>query len=329
MKTKEETKIEIKMQNKMELNALKEMLFNRKLFKPFVFELAPMLRDQQLLSAWIPDQIDFSKDKIHAIQHNISTIPHLWRILQFFTQADLNVQKSQANLLFDLFDGAPELLGMVTTFSAIESVHAEAYAKFIDIVGADENFYSSFEEVDVFRDITNYGNIDEIIDIRSLFRYFLHRYLAQEGVFLFTFFVLLLSFYRVKDIFHGLEEVVRYSMRDELLHVAGMRHVILTLDKLYGGILDIWNSVSDSEFNTIMKLQDRVIEYIFQDLKEINGIDIKTLKSYAHYNYESSCTFHKTPTKMEHPLPWVRDYFTENDLDLFSHKTSIYLNVKC
>lgn len=311
---------------------IKEMLFSRKLFKPFVFDLAVQFRDKQLLSAWVPNQIDFERDKMQAVQHNLSTMPHLWRILQFFTQADLNVQNSQATLLFDLFEGAPELLGMISAFNAIESVHAEAYAKFIDIVGADEEFYSSFESVQVFQEITEASKTGDIIDIKSLFKCFLYRYLSQEGVFLFTFFVLLLSFYKKMDLFNGLEEVVRYSMRDELLHVAGMRHIILTLDNLYGGMIDIWNGVAEEEFHTIMKLQNKVISYIFKDLKSINGITQEDLKDYAHFNFEGACTFNgRTPedNHQHHPIPWVRDYFQDNDLDLFAHKTSIYLNIKC
>lgn len=310
------------------LTSLKQILFSRNLFKPFVFELAPKLRDEQLLSAWTPDQIEFSRDKMQAVQHNIQTMPHLWRILQFFTQADLNVQNGQATLLFDLFEGAPELLGMVATFSAIESVHAEAYAKFIDIVGADEAFYSSFESVPVFRELTEISKTEDIHDIRSLFKAFLYRYLAQEGVFLFTFFVLLLSFYKELNLFAGLEEVVRYSMRDELLHVQGIRHVILTLDKLHGGIVGIWNGIAQDEELQILSLQDKVIEYIFGDLKEINCITKQTLRDYAEYNFNSSCKF-SPPKQSKHPMPWVRDYFQENHLDLFAHKTSIYLNVKC
>lgn len=322
--------IELQNNDDLGISSLKEMLFNRKLFKPFVFEYANELRDAQLMSAWIPSQIDFTKDKMQSVQHNITTMPHLWRILQFFTQADLNVQKGQATLLFDLFEGAPELLGMIAAFSAIESVHAEAYAKFIDIVGADQDFYSSFEDVPVFKAITESSKVCDVIDIRSLFRCFLHRYLAQEGVFLFTFFVLLLSFYKSKDLFAGLEEVVRYSMRDELLHVAGMRHVVLTLDRLYGGMIDIWNGVARDEFQLIMKLQKNVIKYIFGDLPEINEITPKILAEYAEFNYESCCMFSDSPPKSDkHPMPWVRDYFIANDLDLFSHKTSLYINVKC
>lgn len=172
----------------------------------------------------------------------------------------------------------PELRMMLNTFAAMEAIHIDAYSLLIETVGMPESSYKAFHEYEEMQAKHEYffnttGNILTDIVKYSVF---------GEGLQLFASFAMLLNFPRFGKM-KGMGQIVKFSIRDESLHVEAMTQVFKQIVKENK---EAWNDELKGEIYTIAKemvdLEDKFIDLAFSNF-EIKGLDKDEIKCYIRY----------------------------------------------
>jgi len=315
----------------MFLTEFQKKFVERETFKPKKFVFCDAFRDKQLAQGWVPSRICYVEDRKTSMHLDTNSLSVLRRILMFFTQADLNVQKGQGDFFATSFKGCPEMLGMIGMFNAIESIHADAYSDFVDVLEFESSFYTEFKEVEIFKQITTRtekisNDLNQISNMSEWLDILLINFVVSEGVYLFTFFILLLSFYRTFKSFHGLEEIVRYSIKDEILHVNAYRTLVYNLNKIDSNILNLWVNCCKIYKPTALEIQKEIIDFIFREEYSVNEIQKDLLLDYAEFNYDAATSIDQQIAR-PNPIPWIGDYLNQLSVDFFSIKSTAYKNV--
>lgn len=256
------------------------LLDKRLVYSPFEYPQAHEFWLKQQMSHWLPQEIPLGSD-VQDWKEKLTEEEKLviGRTLKGFTQTEILVEDYWATKVTRWFK-KPEIQMMANAFSAMESIHAVAYAYLQETLGIndfDAFLYEPSAKAKIDRLLSTKGKSrEEIAKSLAVFSAF------TEGVNLFSSFAILLSFSR-KNVLKGVGQIVSYSLRDEALHATGGCWLFRTLVSEYPEILtkDVIDEIYDSAKLTV-KLEDDFIDQSF-NTASIESIDQKDLKTYIRF----------------------------------------------
>lgn len=291
------------------------MIKPRSFYKPFDYPWAYDLWKKHEAMHWLPSEVEFRGD---ISDWNSKLTPEekslLTQLFRFFTQADIDVASGYAGIYLPKFSGNPELTMMMLSFGAREAVHIDAYSTLIETVGMPESTYKAFQEFSEMKEKHDFlddfkGDTQEDL-LRSLAVYSGF----TEGMQLFSSFAILMNFERFNKM-KGMCNIVRWSLKDEGVHVEGMtrlfRELLKEAEKTPGGSLGVSNieeDVSKIAFKMV-ELEDKFIDLCFKE-GGIEGLTASEVKSYIRFI--ANKRWHQLGFKgylyelnKENPLKWL------------------------
>ena len=185
-------------------------------FKPFKYPWAMITTEQHEKIHWgsweakLQDDVNQWKGgKLTAEEKDFIT-----QILRIFTQSDVAVGGNYCDLFISSFRNN-EIRNMLLSFANREGTHQRAYALLNDTLGLPEKEYSAFLEFQAMRDKIEFmTNAPEGLGKATHLAFELARSVCNEGMSLFSAFVMLLNFQRFGKM-KGMCEIVEWSIRDE------------------------------------------------------------------------------------------------------------------
>jgi ribonucleoside-diphosphate reductase beta chain len=256
-------------------------------FKPFAYPWAFEAYSAQNKAHWLPEEVplhDDVKDWNHRLTASEKNL--LTQLFRFFTTGDIDVGQAYMDKYMQAFRNE-EVRMMLSSFAAMEAVHAHAYSLLLDTIGMPETEYQAFKQYEAMAakhdyvsnfDIENEADVAKALAVFSAF---------TEGLQLFSTFAILMNFGR-GDLpggarMKGMNQIVTWSIRDESMHVESM----LKLFRTYiGERPHLWNDTLKGELYTIcetmVKLEDDFIDLAFE-AGEIRGLTPAEVKQYIRY----------------------------------------------
>lgn len=284
-------------------------LLNAKSFyKPFEYPWAYEMFKKQHQMHWLPEEVSMSddirdwKEKLTESERNLCT-----QVFRFFTQADIEVNDCYMTRYANIFKPI-EIKMMLSAFSAMETIHIDAYSHLIDTLGMPEGIYEEFLQYKAMKDKYDYlhsfdhTTMEGIAATLAVFGAF------TEGMQLFASFAILLNFQRFGKM-KSMGQIITWSVRDETLHTNA-------IIKLFRTFIHenphLWNkSMQDSLYevcrNTV-KFEDAFIDLAFEVSKAIQGLSTEELKRYIRYIANRRLTqlgLKEMYDVKTNPLPWM------------------------
>jgi ribonucleoside-diphosphate reductase beta chain len=293
------------------------ILEGREFFKPFKYPWAYDYYKKHEAMHWLPEEVTF-RDDIRDWNTKLSSEEKalLTNLFRFFTQGDIDVASGYRKIFMPALGNHPEVAMMLSSFANREAVHVDAYATLIETLGMPEETYREFMNFKEMQDKHDYISglsIESPVD----FLLGLAIYSAfTEGMQLFSSFAILMNFERhgkLKD----MANIVRWSIRDESMHVEGMIKLFQTLrDELQLNPSELWQLKEDIRNIAIQMtlLEDRFIDLCFSQ-GGIEGLTADEVKAYIRFTVnkrweqlgEMSFDFRPFPSGEydENPLGWL------------------------
>lgn len=268
-----------------------QILTPRNYYKPFEYPFAYDIYKQHEAMHWLPGEVEFREDindwngKLSDAEKNLLT-----QLFRFFTQADVDVAAGYNKLFLPYFSHKPELAMMMDSFANREAVHIDAYSLLIETVGMPENTYQAFQgfqEMKAKHEFVEGCNTDspeEVLKSLAVYSAF------TEGMQLFSSFAILMNFERMNKM-KGMSNIVRWSIRDESMHVEGMTRLFREFYKEY---VDQSKPEYKEHFvnnfpleimdiaDRMVELEDNFIDLCFEQ-GGIEGLTADELKLYIRY----------------------------------------------
>lgn len=181
-----------------------------------------------------------------------------------------------------------------------------SYAFLNDTLGFPESEYSAFLEYEEMSE-----KLEFMQDFDTSTKAGLARALAQtvcnEGMSLFSAFVMLLNFQRVGKM-KGMCEIVEWSIRDETMHVDGMTELFRIYLKENPEVVNDEFKLSIYQmYRDAVDLEDKVIDLAF-DMGSVEGLSAVEVKDYIRYIADRRLTnlgLKPNWDIVENPLPWL------------------------
>lgn len=263
-------------------NSKSKMFEENVVYKPFHYEWAVDIDKRHEGAHWIEDEIPLGDDVTQWKSGKISPNEKefVTNILKLFTTMDVIVGRNYYRQLIPNFLNN-EITNMLGGFATREKVHQKAYALLNDTLGLPESDYSAFMEYKEMSEKADYAMASSQDTIRGL-ALTLAKSVFNEGVSLFSSFVMLLNFQRFGKMM-GLCKIVEWSIRDETMHVEGNSKLFRTIceenkkivtDKFKKDIYDI--------ARIIVNLEDAFIDMVYNN-HTIQGLDKEDVKTYIRY----------------------------------------------
>jgi ribonucleoside-diphosphate reductase beta chain len=180
-------------------------------------EIAREHEEAHWTEAEVKLQTDVEQWKTGTITHMEKE--YIKKILRLFTQSDVNVGHDYYDILIPKIKNN-EVRNMLGSFAGREGVHQRAYAQLVDTLGLGEEFHSDFLDSDVGMAVHTYM-IENVPKNQSEFGVYIAKQIMMEGVLLFAQFAGLMQF-DLKGKLPGMSDTVRWSVRDESLHIKGL-----------------------------------------------------------------------------------------------------------
>jgi ribonucleoside-diphosphate reductase beta chain len=201
-------------------------------FKPFAYPWAFEAYSAQNKAHWLPEEVplhDDVKDWNHRLTASEKNL--LTQLFRFFTTGDIDVGQAYMDKYMQAFRNE-EVRMMLSSFAAMEAVHAHAYSLLLDTIGMPETEYQAFKQYEAMAakhdyvsnfDIENEADVAKALAVFSAF---------TEGLQLFSTFAILMNFGR-GDLpggarMKGMNQIVTWSIRDESMHVESMLKLFRT-----------------------------------------------------------------------------------------------------
>jgi ribonucleotide reductase beta subunit family protein with ferritin-like domain len=240
---------------------------------------------------------------------------HITNILRIFTQSDVAVGGNYCELFIPRFSNN-EIRNMLLSFANREGTHQRSYALLNDTLGLDESEYSVFLEYSEMSDkiefMTQPPKTMKKKDQHLAFE--LARTVCNEGMSLFSAFVMLLNYQRFGKM-KGMCEIVEWSIRDETMHVEAMTKLFHTyLEENPHLITDTLKSYIYSNFTQAVQLENSLIDLIYEDT-QIDGLSKKDIKIYIKYLADRRLLqlgMKPIFKQKQNPLPWL-DWIVSGD----------------
>lgn len=256
-------------------------------YKPFRYDWAFEYYRLQKQMDWLPAEVPLDSDikdwkfKLNPIKRGLLT--HLFR---FFTTGDVDVGQAYMDKYIPIFKNE-EIRMMLSTFCAMESVHADAYSLLLDSVGMPEVEYQAFKqysEMAAKHDYISSFDVNNEVDVLKALAVFSA---FTEGLQLFSTFAILMNFARGDlpggAVMKGMNQIVTWSIRDESIHVEGMtklfrvyveEHPYLWTEELKAELYEICR--------TMVTLEDNFIDLAFE-LGGVDGLTPEEVKQYIRH----------------------------------------------
>lgn len=296
-------------------------------YKPFHYEWAyERWKDQQKMH-WVGWEVPLGDDVVDW-NNNISASEKnlLTHIFRFFTQADVEVNDCYMTKYSTIFKPT-EIRMMLSAFSAMETIHVDAYSLLLDTVGMPETEYSAFLKYAQMKDKAEYlhgFNVDTKRDIAKTLAAF---GAFTEGVQLFSSFAILLNFPRHKKM-RGMGQIVSLSVRDEDLHASSIIKLFRTFVEENP---EIWDDELKAEIYAIaektVELEDAFIDLAFEagNIENLTPAEVKQYIRYIADRRLIELGMKNIFKVKKNPLPWI-DYLVSGveHTNFFENKATAY-----
>jgi ribonucleotide reductase beta subunit family protein with ferritin-like domain len=288
-----------------------------KTYKPFKYPWAMEYAEAHEKIHWGSWEAKLQEDLNQWKSNEItaSEKQHITNILRIFTQSDVAVGGNYCELFIPHLRNN-EVRNMLLSFANREGTHQRSYALLNDTLGLDESEYSVFldykEMADKIDFMTQPPKSMKKKDQHLGFE--LARTVCNEGMSLFSAFVMLLNYQRFGKM-KGMCEIVEWSIRDETMHVEAMTKVFHTyLEENPHLVTDTLKSYIYTNFTQAVKLENSLIDLIYEDT-EIQGLSKESVKVYIKYLADRRLLqlgMKPIFKQKENPLPWL-DWIVSGD----------------
>lgn len=267
------------------------LLKKRTYYRPFEFPWMYEMYKKHRSMDWVPEDVELGDDifdwnhKLTSEERNLLT-----QLFRFFTQADVDVSKGYYHVYIPALGNSPEACMMMGNFADRESLHMDAYSLLIDTIGMPETTYKAFLDYEVmeakhdFLEEFSADNSYELLKSLAVYSAF------TEGMQLFSSFAILMNFERFGKM-KGMCNIVRWSIRDESMHVEGMTKLFRELhgevplessDVYPYGVTDKLTEEIFIVAHKMVSLEDHFIDLCFE-MGEPEGLSKEDLKGYIRY----------------------------------------------
>lgn len=249
-------------------------------FLPIEYPLADDYWTFQQMSHWLHLDIPMGRD-IKDWKESLTEVERsvIGRTLKGFVQFEVVIEDYWSTKVTRWFK-KPEIQAMASSFAAMESIHAKAYAHLqqsLNLTDFDAFLYEPTAKAKIDRLIATPGKSKEDI-ARSLaiFSAF------TEGVNLFSSFAILMSFSR-RNLLNGVGQIVAYSIKDETLHAKAGCWLFKTLVEEFPELLtpELKAEIYDAARATV-EMEDNFIDQSFAD-GTIPSIAADDVKAYIRF----------------------------------------------
>jgi ribonucleoside-diphosphate reductase beta chain len=255
---------------------------------------------------WLPEEVPLGEDVRDWVQALTPAEQSLLtQIFRFFTQADIDVQGCYMKKYSTVFQPI-EVQMMLTSFSAMETIHIAAYSHLLDTIGMPESEYGAFMDYAAMKEKHDYmgrfsmNSNEDILTTLAMFGGF------AEGVQLFASFAMLMNFPRFNKM-KGMGQIVSWSVRDESLHCEGIIRLFHEFARETGALTPLVRDRILGHAETVVRMEDAFIDLAF-DLGPVEGMTAKDVKRYVRYITDWRLQqLGLAPIYMieSHPLPWL------------------------
>lgn len=182
-----------------------------KTYKPFKYPQFMDYANRHELCHWVEEEVDLGDDVSQWNSGAVSEVEKKFvlQIMRLFTQTDTQVGQNYCDLFIPVFKNN-EVRCMLLAFAAREGIHQRAYALFTDTIGLPEHIYSEFLEYDEMAAKISMMQ-DNKIDTQQNIAKALAQTVCNEGMSLFSSFVMLLNFQRFGKM-KGLCSITEWSL---------------------------------------------------------------------------------------------------------------------
>ncbi len=283
-------------------------------YKPFQYPTFVTRAIEHDKIFWAEHEADLAEDMRQWKSDMISEQEkyHITSILRLFTQSDVVVGGSYVDVFLPRIKNN-EARMMMLSFAQRESIHQRAYALLNDTLGLDEREYAAFLEykelaakIEFMQDF----NPDTVSGLGLA----LARTVCNEGVSLFSAFVMLLNYQRVGKM-RGMCEIVEWSIRDETQHVEGMAEMFRQYCQEHPRIVnDAFKREIYDMYRRAVELEDKVIDLAYAK-GPIDGLAANDVKLYIRYLADRRLNQLGLKANFEvekNPLPWL-DWVVSGD----------------
>jgi len=257
-----------------------------KVYKPFSYPWAMQAAEEHEKIHWgsweAKLQEDVNQWKTGALSPDEKD--HITQILRIFTQSDVAVGGNYCEVFIPAFKNN-EIRNMLLSFANREGTHQRAYALLNDTLGLAESEYSSFLEFKEMREKIEFMVTppESLEDVDKQMAYNLARSVCNEGMSLFSAFVMLLNYQRVGKM-KGMCEIVEWSIRDETLHVEGMTQLFRVFcEEKPKVVTNYLKHYIYENYKTAVALEDALIDLLYRNKTEICGLSSQEIKTYVRY----------------------------------------------
>lgn len=276
---------------------------------------------------WHEEEIDLNDD-VQQWQDGTLTGQdknYITQILRLFTQTDTQVGQNYCDLFIPYIKNN-EARCMMLSFAAREGIHQRAYALFTDTIGMPDSIYSEFTEYEEMAEKIEFMQNNDPSTKEGLGKS-LAQTVCNEGMSLFSSFVMLLSFQRFGKAL-GLCKIAEWSLRDETQHVEGMSKLFLIylLENPEINTDEFRKSVYQM-YRDAVALEDKFIDLVFEQ-GEPEGLTKEDMKQYIRYiaNRRLMMIGFKPNWEeiTENPFPWLDWVLNEGHTNFFEQRVSDY-----
>jgi len=295
-------------------------------FKPFHYPWAMQAAVEHEKIHWHEEEIDLSNDVEQWANGSLSEQKrnYIYRILQLFTQSDVQVGQNYCDLFIPNFKNN-EIRCALLSIASREGVHQRAYALLNDTLGLPEEEYKAFLEYEEMADKIDFMQDNDVSTPEGMARA-LAKTVCSEGIMLFAAFVMLLNFQRSGDML-GMCKITEWSLRDETQHVDFMSRLFLehcrenpqvVTDDLKASIYEMYRNAIEAE--------DKFLDLVYK-MGEPDDLTKDEVKTYIRFIADRRLTQLGLKPNWEiekNPLPWLEWVLNEGQTNFFEQRVSEY-----
>lgn len=254
-------------------------------YKPFTAAWAMQITEEHEKLHWGSWEANLQED-LNQWKGGIMTEAekdHITQILRIFTQSDVAVGGNYCDIFIPKFKNN-EVRNMLLTFANREGTHQRSYALLNDTLGLPVVEYGTFQQLKEMSDKLEFmakaheRPSDPDVDLA----FELARAVCNEGMSLFSAFVMLLNYQRFGKM-KGMCEIVEWSIRDETCHVEGMAQLFHEYCREYPHVVtDDLKAHIYRNYKIAVELEDALVDLVYNG-KEIEGLNSQEVKAYIRY----------------------------------------------
>jgi glutaredoxin 3 len=288
-----------------------------KTYKPFKYQWAMQFTEEHEKIHWGSWEAKLQEDVKQWKSKEITSEEkdHITNILRIFTQSDVAVGGNYCDIFIKEFKNN-EIRNMLLSFANREGTHQRSYALLNDTLGMHESEYSTFLQ---FKEMSD--KIDFMMQPPTTLKnkkqrlaFELARSVCNEGMSLFSAFVMLLNYQRFGKM-KGMCEIVEWSIRDETKHVEGMVQLFHTYCTENPEVVnDTLKSYIYKNYKLAVALEDSLINLMYssESILDLSSTDIKAYVRYLADRRLLQLGLKPIFKQKTNPLPWL-DWIVSGD----------------